>query len=312
MVTETTTEKKRDRLNKLVGWIKRTLLNRIFLLFIFLSVVMVTIIFANQQNIISMPSSMMEYVVLAMEILMAYSLAYVTAQVTVNSIMNFFGDTFEPEQRILLSKIYVALLYTLATIFVFMELGVTSQNIAIFLGLIATGFAFAIRDIILSYIAWFILLTKTPFRIGDYICVEGVEGLVKHIGMFYVLIDDSPETYEDFYKVPNKLFLDKPIHNYGKNRFSNEFDIYLDKLIIDSKEILANPDEVLEKITDDIGKAVSARVILRLDSDHEGVKIRAYYKSTYKERDMVKDKVIRLVIKELNRRSKQQSEVKLG
>lgn len=312
MVTETTTEKKRDRLNKLIGWFKRTLLNRIFLLFIFLSVVMVTIIFANQQNIISIPSSMMEYVVLAMEILMAYSLAYVTAQVTVNSIMNFFGDTFEPEQRILLSKIYVALLYTLATIFVFMELGVTSQNIAIFLGLIATGFAFAIRDIILSYIAWFILLTKTPFRIGDYISVEGVEGLVKHIGMFYVLIDDSPETYEDFYKVPNKLFLDKPIHNYGKNRFSNEFDIYLDKLIIDSKEILANPDEVLEKITDDIGKAVSARVILRLDSDHEGVKIRAYYKSTYKERDMVKDKVIRLVLKELNRRSKQQSEVKLG
>ncbi|MDK2911369.1 MAG: MscS family rane protein [Methanolobus sp.] len=306
MVTEPPNGKKNGKtLNEFTGRLKHTFLNRTILMFVFLSLVMASIVFANQRSLINIPQPIMEYVELIITILVSYTLTSVVARLTVNRIVNFLGDTFEPEQKILLTKAYIGLLYSIATAFVFVQLGITIQNIAIFFGLIATGFAFAIRDVILSYIAWFILLTKKPFKIGDYISIEGVEGLVKHIGMFYVLLDDSPETYEDFFKVPNKIFLEKPIRNYGKNRFSNEFDLYLKKMPVNLDEVSPDLDGLLEKLSQEVSKAVSTRVTMMLDSDKEGMKIRIYYKSTYKDRDLIKDRVLRLMFREFHSISKQ-------
>lgn len=293
-------------LNDFTGRLKHTFLNRTILLFLFLSAVMAVILFANQQDLIRIPQAIMEYVELVITIFLSYALASVVARLTVNNIINFFGDAFEPEQKILLTKAYIGLLYSIATVFIFVQLGITVQNLAIFFGLIATGFAFAIRDVILSYIAWFILLTKKPFKIGDHIEIEGVEGLVKHIGMFYVLLDDSPETYEDFYKIPNKMFLEKPIHNYGKNRFGSEFDLYLEKMPMDIGKVLPDLDGLLERIADEASKTVSTRVTLRMDSDKDGMKIKVYYRSTYKERDIIRDRVLRVMFREIHTLSKKQ------
>ncbi len=110
-------------------------------------------------------------------------------------------------------------MYVLATVIVFLHIGIGIQNVALFLGLTATGFAFAIRDVVLSYIIWFILLTKKPFKIGDYINVAGEEGQVKHIGMFYVLIDHRGYVCR-YTKVPNR-FPRKAIHKYGSYNFVN-------------------------------------------------------------------------------------------
>lgn len=306
MVTEPPRGKKNGKtLNEFTGRLKHTFLNRTILLFAFLSLVMASILFANQRNLINIPQPIMEYVELIITILLSYALTSVAARLTVNKIVSFLGDTFEPEQKILLTKAYIGLLYSIATAFVFVQLGIKVQDIAIFFGLIATGFAFAIRDVILSYIAWFILLTKKPFKIGDYISIEGVEGLVKHIGMFYVLLDDSPETYEDFFKIPNKIFLEKPIHNYGKNRFSSEFDLYLKKMPVNLDGVSMDLDALLGGLSEEISKAVSTRVMMMLDSDKEGVKIRVYYKSTYKDRDMIRDRVLRMMFREFHNLSKQ-------
>jgi len=40
----------------------------------------------------------------------------------------------------------------------------------------ATGLAFAVRDVLMSFFAWMILLRKKPFRIGDYIRIGEDEG----------------------------------------------------------------------------------------------------------------------------------------
>ncbi len=307
MLTEPPNGKKNGTaLNDFTGRLKHTFLNRTILLFMFLSTVMAVILFANEQDMISIPQAIMEYVELVITIFLSYALASVAARLTVNSIINFFGDAFEPEQKILLTKTYIGLLYSIATVFIFVQLGITVQNLAIFFGLIATGFAFAIRDVILSYIAWFILLTKKPFKIGDHIKIEGVEGLVKHIGMFYVLLDDSPETYEDFYKIPNKMFLEKPIHNYGKNRFRNEFDLYLEKMPVDIGKVLPDLDGLLERIADEVSKTALTRVTMRVDSDKDGMKIKVYYKSTYRERDVIRDRVLRVMFREIHNLSKEQ------
>jgi small-conductance mechanosensitive channel len=119
-------------------------------------------------------------------VLVSFGGATLFIRLTINFTIGKFEGIGQPEERILFSKLYILLVYVLATVIVFLHMGIGIQNVALFLGLTATGFAFAVRDVVLSYIVWFILLTKKPFKIGDYINVAGEEGQVKHIGMFYV------------------------------------------------------------------------------------------------------------------------------
>ncbi|MBN2110157.1 MAG: mechanosensitive ion channel [Methanosarcinaceae archaeon] len=289
-------------LKQFKGRLRHTFLNRTILVFIFMALLMVLLVLANQQNIISIPLVMIDYMFLGISILLSYAMASIVARLTVSRIMDLSGETFEPEQRILLSKAYIGLLYTIATVYVFIRLGIKVQDIAIFLGLITTGFAFALRDVILSYICWFIMLTKKPFKIGDYIHVDGIEGQVKHIGMFYVLLDDSPETYEDYYRIPNKLFLEKTIHNYGKGRFSSFFELYLNKMPADIANIPPDLDALLDDLNAEIADTFSTKAILRLDSDKEGMKIRADYRCSYQEKDIIKDRLLRLIYKSMQGR----------
>lgn len=120
--------------------------------------------------------------------------------------------------------------------------------------------------------------------------------------MFYVLLDDSPETYEDYYKIPNKVFLEKPIHNYGKGKFASVFDLYLKKMPIDISNMSLDLSTLLDDLNAEIAQTFSTKVTLRLDSDKEGMKIRAHYWCSYQEKDVTKDRLLRLIYKSLQGR----------
>jgi len=147
--------------------------------------------------------------------LWTFFIASVFIKFTHNRVHKLFDESVDVEQRILLSKFYTFIIYSLATAFVLWKMGVTLANITIFLGLIATGLAFALREIILPFFVWFMLLTKRPFRIGDYIKIGEDEGKVKHIGTFFVFLDPINTEINETIKIPNKLFLEKQVINYG-------------------------------------------------------------------------------------------------
>jgi len=273
------------------------LLNRAFLFFVFMIAIALLLIFADERGIMDVPLVIKDTLEALVTILVSYALATLFAKLTVNRILNYFEGVGHIEERILMSKMYLALIYLIATLVVFWQLGITKQNIAIFLGLMATGFAFAIRDVILSYFIWFILLTKKPFKIGDYIKVGedcSSEGLVKHIGMFYVVIDPTPETYEDYLKVPNKVFLEKPIRNYGRGKFQSEFDMYFDL-----DEIPTDFPAKVEALKERIWNSIDVDVSLFMGSDKDGIKITVYYRSTYDRREQIRHQITAIMLDEL-------------
>lgn len=134
-------------------------------------------------------------------------------RLTLKRVYNFFD---EPEERIFYSKIYSWSLYSIGIFVILYHFGVSLGNITIFIGLLATGLAFAVRDVLLSFFGWMILLRKKPFRIGEYIKIGDDEGTVLHIGTFYVLLDKSHEVPDQYIRVPNRLFLEKSISKMGK------------------------------------------------------------------------------------------------
>jgi small-conductance mechanosensitive channel len=162
----------------------------------------------------------------------------------------------EPEERIFFSKIYSWSLYTIGVLYILSQLGVSLGNITLVIGLLATGLAFAIREILLSVFGWLILLRKRPFRIGDYIKIDGREGRVLHIGTFYVRIDMSEKRGEDFTQIPNRFFLEKSIDVLGKSTI-------LDTIEFPLAYVPANFSELTQKFQQDILKLAKSKEYLK-------------------------------------------------
>jgi len=174
-----------------------------------------SLIMANTKGWITLNPGILATIKLISIILWTFFIASVFIKFTQNKVHKLFDESVDLEQRILLSKFYNFFVYLFATAFVLWKMGVTLENITLFVGLIATGLAFALREILLPFFVWFMLLTKRPFRIGDYIKIGDDEGRVKHIGTFYVFLDPLNTDLNQTIKISNKIFLEKQVINYG-------------------------------------------------------------------------------------------------
>ena len=161
-----------------------------------------------------------------------------------------------------------------------------------------SAIAFTIRDVLVSYLAWFILLTKRPFRIGDYIKIDDYEGRVQHIGTFHVVVDDSPESFEDYVKIPNKLFLEKPIHNYGKGKIPLSIKVPIEK------GAKLDYDFFLSNLSDSLKKSLNQEFTVTLDADKERIYAKVECKAEYSNRKTLRDAVIKTILKEYSRSQK--------
>ena len=292
MVRDSIIRPSREKFNKVKKRFAHEQLNRTILLFLIVMLPIIAIDLAGRQEIIPIPDAIVKILEWIIVILVSFGGATLFIRLTINLIAGKFEGIGQPEERILFSKLYILLVYVLATVIVFLHIGIGIQNVALFLGLTATGFAFAIRDVVLSYIIWFMLLTKKPFKIGDYIKVGAEEGQVKHIGMFYVVVDASPDTYADYTKIPNKVFLEKPIRNYGNDKFFSSFDLYL-------KSVPTDIIDRLERIREKGSALKGADATFYLNSDSDGVKITVEFKTVYEDRDILRDRFMSMMLQEL-------------
>ncbi len=109
-----------------------------------------------------------------------------------------------------------------------------------------------------------------------------------------MVIDPTPESYEDYFKVPNKLFLEKPIKNYGRGKFRNEFAVYFDK----SKLPIDLPQKT-ELLKEKVWDSLDVNVNFFLGADSDGVKITVYYMSTYERREQIRHQITSMILDEL-------------
>jgi len=52
------------------------------------------------------------------------------------------------------------------------------------LGLAGAGLTVALKDFIVAFIGWFVLMGRNGMRIGDWVEINGVSGEVVELGMF--------------------------------------------------------------------------------------------------------------------------------
>lgn len=205
------------------------------------------LLFLSDESIIDIPVAIRSKINSITLVIVTFFLTSLLLRLTIKRVFNFFE---EPEEKLFYSKTYSWSLYSIGLFVILHHFGVSLGNITIFIGLIATGLAFAVRDVLLLFFGWIILLQKKPFRIGDYIRIGEDEGKVIHIGTFYVLLDKTPELPDDYTRVPNRLFLEKSIIKLGKENMHDKIVFNLTEMPLDrdkiTQELKANIDKVLE------------------------------------------------------------------
>jgi MscS family membrane protein len=195
-----------------------------------------TVYYMISRNVIKIDPLLIKITGLFFTLVLSLLIASIIIKLTGNKVWNMFEKEMEVEQRIIISKLYSVSLYTLAFIITFWKAGVSLGDFTIFAGLIATGFAFAVRDLLLSFFAWFIILNKKPFQLGDYIRVGEDNGLVTRIGTFFFTLEQYHP--EEYHKIPNSLVLSKPVQNLGSGKFREEIRIRLAAIPEHIQEIL--------------------------------------------------------------------------
>ncbi|MEQ8416533.1 MAG: mechanosensitive ion channel [Imperialibacter sp.] len=224
------------------------LLRRIFFLLIFLGIEE-GLKWADSERYITIPSYLDKLLDVVLWAVGALITVTVILRFTENRVFRFNDDEVDIEQRILFTKIYSTTLYLLVAAVVFWRMGLEIGNITIFLGLITTGVAFAVRDVINSYFTWFIILTKHPFRIGDYVKIGDEAGTVERIGTFFVTLQNPGAI--DFIKVPNNTLLSKAIINMGKNRVMHTVKFPIKTIPADIQARMDKIDELAKAVVKD-------------------------------------------------------------
>lgn len=253
---------------------RRILFLTLILLFIIL------IYYLIQKKIIEIDPFLIRMTGVFFTFILSLLIASVVARLTTKRVWKMFEKEMELEQRIIISKLYSISLYTIAFIITFWKAGVSLGNITLFVGLIATGFAFAVRDLLLSFFAWFIILNKKPFQMGDYIKIGDDTGLVKRIGTFFFTLEQpNPPEYV---KIPNSQILNKPILNKGNGKYREEIKIALSSI----------PDQYQEKLRE-LNTFIKARnafddpVKTQLNANDHGWYISVSFSSSFKQENLI-------------------------
>jgi small-conductance mechanosensitive channel len=61
-------------------------------------------------------------------------------------------------------------------------------QLATFLGLAGAGLTVALKDFIVGFLGWFVLMGKNGIRLGDWVEINGVTGEVVELGMFHTVL----------------------------------------------------------------------------------------------------------------------------
>jgi small-conductance mechanosensitive channel len=113
-------------------------------------------------------------------LIIAIGMVFGASEVWRSATMRYVQDIRRRNQIMLLRRITVTLAIFLIILFMLVtEVG----SIATFAGFITAGLAVALQTVILSVVAYFLLIGKWGIRVGDRVCISGVTGDVIDIGL---------------------------------------------------------------------------------------------------------------------------------
>lgn len=138
------------------------------------------------------------------------------------------------------SQIVKIVLYTLLLTIVLSMLGIPATSIITVIGTAGVAIGLALQNSLSNVAGGFLLMINKPFKIGDYIITNGVEGTVAQISILYTRLDSI--TNQAIF-IPNGMAVNATIINNNINptrRLEMMFSISYDSDFDKAKELIEN------------------------------------------------------------------------
>ena len=124
------------------------------------------------------------------------------------------------------------IIYGVAILIIFQIIGIPTESILISSGILGLAIGFATKDLISNLIGGLLIVVDKPFKIGDYVEINGIRGIVKGFSLRNIkLIDVNGYLIT----IPCSILLSKNIYNYTKNN-TYLYDIELQREFFESKK----------------------------------------------------------------------------
>ncbi len=120
----------------------------------------------------------------------------------------------------LLRKSLKLLIVVAGVLLILQNLNINVASLLAGLGIGGLAVAFAAKDTLANFFGSIMIFLDRPFQIGDWIVVDGVEGIVEEVGFRSTRIRTF---YNSLVCIPNSRFTDRPIDNYGARRYRRIF-----------------------------------------------------------------------------------------
>jgi len=154
----------------------------------------------------------------------------------------------EPPIRALFTRFVWALCVLLFAIMALQNLGVELLPLVAGLGVAGAGVALATQGVLSNVAAGLSIIFAKPFRVGEYIAIAGVEGVVESITLFSTTLVHADRSRV---VVPNRKVVGEILHNYGRVRQLDftvgvAYDTDLSAALAIIREVLAANPRVLQ------------------------------------------------------------------
>jgi small conductance mechanosensitive channel len=121
----------------------------------------------------------------------------------------------EPPIRLLLTRVIWVLCIALFLIMALQNLGVELLPLIAGLSVVGAGLALATQGVLSNAVAGLSIIFAKPFRVGEYIAIAGVEGVVESITLFNTTLGHVDRSRV---VIPNRKIVGEILHNYGNIR----------------------------------------------------------------------------------------------
>lgn len=121
----------------------------------------------------------------------------------------------EPPLRLLLSRVVWGICLMLFVLMALQNLGVELLPLIAGLGVAGAGVALATQGVLSNMVAGLSIIFSKPFRVGEYIAIAGVEGVVESVTLFNTTLGHVDLSHV---VVPNRKVVGEILHNYGRIR----------------------------------------------------------------------------------------------
>jgi small-conductance mechanosensitive channel len=100
----------------------------------------------------------------------------------------FGGLRLDRRQFETLRTVTTVALQVAAVLFIALVIIGRPTQLGVFLGLAGAGLTVALKDFIVAFVGWFVLMGKNGIRLGDWVEINGVAGEVVELGIFHTVL----------------------------------------------------------------------------------------------------------------------------